>query len=144
MLRRIAIGLTVLGFMVVFAGISQAGELTVSGGDIYFQISANSVESRDLTVDSNGYLLPDGVYTYEFRIAPEVDAQALEEIEEAGDQQQLKEIARAEAEQMYLEAGSFEIVDGVLVPPEDKEYVDTQPEDEVDVQDEDPILREEG
>ena len=138
MLKRIAVACTVLGFTLVLSGISQAGELTVSGGNIYVQKSTDSVEVWNLNTDQDGYLLPDGAYKYEFRVMPEVDQEAREAAAESGDLQRLLELAHAEAEQVYLEAGTFEIVDGVAVAPEERENVDAQPENEVDIQIKDP------
>lgn len=118
MIRRIAVVLNVLCVGLVFSGISLAGTLTISGGNIYFQKNADTVELWNLSVDQEGYLLPDGAYKYEFREMPKIDREALAEVERAGDDRRLEEIARAEEKQMYLLTGSFEIIDGVVVLPE--------------------------
>jgi hypothetical protein len=86
--------------------------LTVGGeGGFYAQRDFNAGETPSFQTGS----LPDGNYKYELRTIPETDLEALAEAEQNGDEQRIAEITRAEQEQMIVQSGGFQIVDGVIV-----------------------------
>ena len=90
--------------------------LTVAGEGVYVQINFAAGETPWLApYDEDGNPFPDGNFKYELVIQPIIDTEALQEAVALGDDRTVEEISRMEREQMKIQTGSFEIIEGSIV-----------------------------
>jgi hypothetical protein len=100
----------------------ESFKVTVRGHDVMFttQFSGDEMPFLDL-VDTEGNILPDGLYTYEVIAAPVLGEDLREAMAMAKNDQQRARINAAAQERGTTKSGSFSILNGEFVMPGQRE-----------------------